>query len=120
MDAPPACLYPMLTPRGGYFNGCCCARCAMPPRKSRRQQQVDRYLYTMFDTNNVVLYVGISLNIATRLGKHVSATWWPDVCRIEVRHLGVMGLRLAEAIERRTILALRPVHNVAGNVRNYV
>lgn len=73
-------------------------------------------LYRFFDATDRLLYVGISLNAAMRASQHkVAKSWWPDVARMEVQHLGYVDRRRAEDIERIAIINERPIFNVKHN-----
>lgn len=44
-------------------------------------------LYRVFDSSGELLYVGASINVAARLGRHAHLqTWWGDVARIDLEH----------------------------------
>lgn len=70
----------------------------------------DHCLYRHFDTDGVLLYVGISLSVGTRTSAHRrAAPWFRDVARIEVQHFTSRAdCALAErvAIDRE-----KPLHN---------
>jgi len=73
-------------------------------------------LYRFYDATERLLYVGISLSAAGRAADHRGEKgWWRDVARMEVEHLDVARDE-ALRIERKTILAERPLHNVVHNV----
>ncbi len=71
-------------------------------------------LYRFYDSAGRLLYVGISLHAAQRAAEHKRGkSWWPDVARMEVEHLG--HRREAEEEEQRAIIAERPLHNIVYN-----
>lgn len=74
-------------------------------------------LYRLFDAQERLLYVGISMSTMCRMTQHrLAKSWWDEVATVRIEHLDV-GLRTeAEAIERAAIIAEQPLHNVNGNV----
>lgn len=77
-------------------------------------------LYRFYDANDVLLYVGISLNAAQRASQHKQEkAWWGDVDRMVVDHLGVITRAEAERTERDVIAAERPIHNITHNTRRF-
>jgi transcriptional regulator with XRE-family HTH domain len=68
-------------------------------------------LYRFFDAADVLLYVGITDNIAARWNKHANEKrWWSDVARKTVDWHD--SRTDAELIEKRAILDERPLYNV--------
>lgn len=68
-------------------------------------------LYRMYDASDALLYVGMSINLPSRLAQHRSQQdWWPDVVRVEVEHFA--GRKAAAAAEMAAIAAEAPQHNV--------
>lgn len=97
----------------GQFTG----ESLLPEAGGRRiqalRQETDVYL--LYDELGVLLYVGISLSLARRLGSHRSGqTWWSCVARIDVEHHPTR--RGALARERTLIRERDPLHNVAEKV----
>lgn len=73
-------------------------------------------LYRFYDALDRLLYIGISLNAATRMSQHkTEKPWWGDVRRVQVTPLGVITRSEAERIERDAIADERPIHNVVHN-----
>lgn len=71
-------------------------------------------LYRFFDRSDVLLYVGITIDIGARFKKHqAEKPWW-----IEVEHIGIeqhATRREALDAESRAILTEQPLYNVAQN-----
>ena len=73
-------------------------------------------LYRFYDANDVLLYVGISLNAAHRANTHrKDKPWWTDVARMDVQHLPTRSVALDA--ERAAIAAEKPLHNIIHNGR---
>lgn len=73
-------------------------------------------LYRFYDADDALLYVGISLNAATRASQHrKDKSWWPDVTRMEIEHLATDIRSEAEAYERSVIVAESPRYNIVHN-----
>lgn len=73
-------------------------------------------LYRFYDTNQRLLYIGISLNAATRAAQHrTEKPWWTDVAHMRIEHLDVTSRAEALDIERRAIQTERPLHNIVHN-----
>lgn len=71
-------------------------------------------LYRFFDADDVLLYVGITMNAPARFGQHRDGKpWWGDVARIEMEHFGNRA-EVAEA-EIVAITTEKPLHNVVHN-----
>jgi len=71
-------------------------------------------LYRLFDAENKLLYVGISINALTRFTAHKRTTWWSLVTEIKIeRFPNRVALELAEKI---IIKAEQPCHNIAHMV----
>lgn len=67
-------------------------------------------LYRYFDTDDVLLYVGITSNRQNRADQHSkSAVWWRFVARCEMEHFRTR--QQAERAERRAIQLEHPVYN---------
>jgi hypothetical protein len=78
----------------------------------------DEQLYRLFAASGELLYVGISISTAGRMGQHRAAQpWWSDVARIEVESLPGMDRRQALEHEAAVIIAERPLHNVVHSPR---
>lgn len=73
-------------------------------------------VYLCFDAVGVLLYVGVSLSVAARLGAHRQGYWWPQVSTVEVRHCQTRAAALAW--EAFLIETGQPVYNRAGNPRS--
>lgn len=68
-------------------------------------------LYRMFDENGVLLYIGLSMNVAYRASQHrAQKAWWPDVSRVEIEKHPLSVLRQEEA---DAIASESPLHNIA-------
>jgi len=75
--------------------------------------EVPTAVYRFYDRANVLLYVGISSNLATRWAKHAAEKdWWPQVARKTVVMYGSRDEAAAE--EDRAILEESPIHNIVG------
>ena len=73
-------------------------------------------LYRFFSADGQLLYIGISLNAATRADDHRRhQPWWPDAARMDVEHLGDVSRVEAERVERQAIERESPLHNVRHN-----
>jgi len=71
-------------------------------------------LYRFYDSNDRLLYVGISFHAATRASEHRrDKAWWPQVSRMTVEHLTTRTAALAA--EQAAIIRERPIHNVIHN-----
>lgn len=71
-------------------------------------------LYRFYDSDDRLLYVGISLHAATRASQHRSEkAWWPNVVRMDVERLP--DRQAAQAAELAAIRGEKPLHNVVGN-----
>lgn len=71
-------------------------------------------LYRFYDAAGALLYVGITVNLPTRLTRHRDdKPWWTEVARITVEHHANRNTVLAA--ERHTILAEKPRHNIQHN-----
>lgn len=72
-------------------------------------------LYRLFDSDDRLLYIGISLRLAGRIGQHRHAKeWWAEVARISVEHFATR--REAAAAESAAITTERPAYNISGTV----
>lgn len=72
-------------------------------------------LYRFYDSDERLLYLGISLHAAKRASEHRNGqTWWPRVARMDIEHLECTRTE-ALTIEREAIKAERPLHNVVHN-----
>lgn len=68
-------------------------------------------LYRIFDTSGVLLYVGITTDLARRLAAHKSdARWRGQIARVSTESFPTAAL--AALAEIRAILLERPIHNV--------
>jgi hypothetical protein len=72
-------------------------------------------LYRLYGDDDRLLYVGISLSVASRLSQHShDKSWWADVRHITVEHFE--NRTTARWAERLAILNEKPLHNVVHNV----
>lgn len=72
-------------------------------------------LYRFFDTNGALLYVGISVNLPSRLSTHIKEKeWWHDVVQVTVEMLP--DRESALEAEKLAIRAERPLYNVQHNL----
>lgn len=71
-------------------------------------------VYRAYDTQERLLYVGISMNLDGRLTKHRRAAWWPAVAEVTVQWFD--GREAAKAAEREAISSENPLHNIARPV----
>lgn len=71
-------------------------------------------LYRLYDTADVLLYTGISLNPPVRFKDHARRSWWQDVARSTLEWLP--DLDTALAAEKAAIETERPIHNRALTV----
>ena len=68
-------------------------------------------LYRYFDSKNRLLYVGISISAATRLGQHRTASgWYTDAVRIDIEKFA--SRRAAMSAEKEAIKLEKPQHNI--------
>jgi len=73
-------------------------------------------LYRFFDTNDVLLYVGLTIDPGARFKKHrYTKQWWRDVDRIEIQHFN--DLESLRAAERRAIEDEQPLYNISMSTR---
>lgn len=71
-------------------------------------------LYRMFDSQGVLLYVGITISAISRLGHHSRRTWFREVTQITLEWHPT--LTRARAAEDRAIKTEGPRHNIQGKV----
>lgn len=70
----------------------------------------DHSVYRIYDHNNNLLYVGISVRVRSRVREHyLGAPWRLAIHRVEVEH----GLTKGQALvaEREAIISEAPIHN---------
>lgn len=67
-------------------------------------------LYRYFDSEGVLLYVGISSSAARRLAEHSKRPWAGAIASVTVESLGSRDDALR--VERDAIMAEKPKHNV--------
>jgi excinuclease UvrABC nuclease subunit len=68
-------------------------------------------LYRIFDADDVLLYVGCTANIATRIPNHQNTKpWWTQVARIEVEQFN--SVEQARTAERHALLTELPRHGM--------
>lgn len=71
-------------------------------------------VYTLYDRNGRVLYVGLTNNVDRRMRQHAhSKAWWGQVSRREVNWYGTR--QIAASQEAFRIQLLQPRHNVQHN-----
>lgn len=71
-------------------------------------------LYRFFDRSDVLLYVGITVDIGARFKKHRGEKpWWDQVDHIGIEHFATR--KEAEAAEKKAIQEKQPLHNVIHN-----
>lgn len=95
----------------------CSARCEanIKQRERRRQSRRDddHWLYSAYDANGVLLYVGITSTGLRRHREHGrEQAWWPEVARIDVEHFATRAEVLKAESER--IASLQPPYNTLG------
>lgn len=72
-------------------------------------------LYRLYNSTDVLLYVGIGGNPGRRWQQHRGAKhWWGDVTRVTLEHHPTREEALAAELD--AIRAERPLHNIAGRV----
>lgn len=75
-------------------------------------------LYRLFDAQQQLLYVGISMRAWARLHEHAdSKHWWPDVKSITTEHFSTR--RDVSEAERAAIAIENPRYNVAHSKQTY-
>lgn len=75
-------------------------------------------LYRFYDTDDVLLYVGVTNNPTQRFGQHaIDKAWWPQVARKTAVLYGSRDDALAA--EAVAIVAESPVYNIAGRPRSH-
>jgi len=68
-------------------------------------------VYRMYDENDVLLYVGMTVNVEKRIYQHFGTKdWWSDVAIIEVQHH--YSRQSAAEAERIAIARERPMYNL--------
>ena len=73
-------------------------------------------LYRFFGSEDVLLYIGLTVNLPTRLTSHATGKpWWHDVVRMSVQAYPDRAA-VVEA-ERLAIIAEGPLHNIQHNKR---
>lgn len=86
------------------------------PRTRRAPPTAPTDIYRLYDADDLLLYVGVSLTVAQRLGSHrQTKAWWGDVVRITVEHAATRTEALE--LEADLIRDLKPLHNIAGQLR---
>lgn len=68
-------------------------------------------VYRAYDKDGALLYVGISMNLESRLTKHRSSAWWPLTDEITIKWYG--GREEAKAAEREAIRTEAPRFNLS-------
>jgi predicted GIY-YIG superfamily endonuclease len=78
------------------------------------QRMADMHpVYRMFGASGQLLYVGVTADLATRLGSHAEKRWFPLVA--EIRLEWFPDRAAAEAAERRAIQREHPKLNIVGH-----
>lgn len=73
-------------------------------------------LYRFYDRTNVLLYVGITVNLGERMKQHAAdKDWWPRVDRSATRIEYLDSRRAALDAEREAIKVEKPLHNDQHN-----
>lgn len=73
-------------------------------------------LYRFYDTDGVLLYIGITADLGSRLTQHSDdKPWWCDVTQVHVEHHPSREAVLAA--EQQAISAEQPLHNITHNRR---
>jgi predicted GIY-YIG superfamily endonuclease len=73
-------------------------------------------LYRFYDRTNVLLYIGITVNLEERMAKHAAEKdWWPRVDRSATRIEYYDSRRAALDAEREAIKAEKPLYNDQHN-----
>jgi len=80
------------------------------------------YLYFLFDSDGVLLYLGISYSINSRWPSHAAKKpWWPDVAWVNLYSIKEQTSYAAEAAarfwEHRAINGANPLYNISGRPR---
>ena len=79
-----------------------------------KQGAVKTALYRHFDSDGLLLYVGISLSAVERLGGHMATSRWASkIARMDIEWFP--SRELALEAEKRAIKAEKPQHNVVHN-----
>ena len=66
-------------------------------------------LYRLYASSDVLLYVGVTKNLRTRLRGHARKAWWPQVARQEIAWHETRDVALR--IEAEIIKSEKPLHN---------
>jgi predicted GIY-YIG superfamily endonuclease len=76
---------------------------------------VTQHLYRMYDANENLLYIGVSVNALARFAQHkLDKPWIDDVAKVTIESHKCSRSEI-EAMEREAIVLERPRHNVAHN-----
>ncbi len=71
-------------------------------------------LYRFYNSADVLLYIGLTVNIGARFSDHrLEKPWWTEISRIALEHFP--DRRSVAAAERAAIIAEKPLHNVQHN-----
>lgn len=86
---------------------------------NRQQRKAGRTeLYRHFDASGALLYVGISLSTAQRMGEHrCGSVWWRKVASITIERFSTR--KAALDAERKAVQTENPLHNVTGKKRGF-
>lgn len=80
----------------------------------RKRKRFTCSLYRFYDSDNTLLYVGVTVDLERRLAEHLNEKhWYTDMERIKVEHFP--SRYAAESAEKRAIRQEFPLHNVAYN-----
>lgn len=94
-------------------------------KRRRRGQPKARWsgvhrIYRWYDLAGVLLYVGITNNLASRSSNHISTSFWMRYAtRMESQPEGYLSREECEAAERLAIREERPIFNVAHQSDGY-
>lgn len=72
-----------------------------------------RYVYSLHDSQDVVIYVGCSGDPTMRLRRHIDRPWGAEIAGMRV--IPCETTEEAKLLERRMIGELRPTYNETGN-----
>jgi predicted GIY-YIG superfamily endonuclease len=88
----------------------CCSEDCMQEWRRKRYAPRPTALYRWYDQDDVLLYVGVSTNVARRAGQHEDKEWWHRVARSTVEQFESRGAALDA--ESRAIREERPLFNI--------
>lgn len=83
-------------------------------RPVARLNEQPHALYRFYDRSQVLLYVGITVSLPTRLTSHrTKKPWWTLIHHVDVEHFATRDEALAA--ERTAIRAEKPLYNIVHN-----